>query len=156
MQILGIWIFFVFISSPISTLFAVLEKQSYGLFFNIILFVTRAISLIWGGLIGDARIALILFSGTGAIAFLAMTFWLLSCANVSLFRALNIFSKNTVLCIPMLSIVALCKFYFDLVPIWVILIGIIGSLPYYLIVVKQDRELQKPIRLLIRKFGFVK
>ena len=32
MQILGLWIFFQFISSPISTLFAVLEKQNYGLF----------------------------------------------------------------------------------------------------------------------------
>lgn len=156
MQILGIWLFFVFISSPISTLFAVLEKQSYGLFFNIILFVTRAVSLIAGGLIGDARIALILFSGTGAIAFSVMTFWLLSCAKVSLFRTLNIFLKNTALCIPILSIVALCKFYFDLAPLWVIVIGIIGSFPYYVIILKQDKELQKPIRLLIRKLGIVR
>lgn len=156
MQILGIWLFFVFISSPISTLFSVLEKQSYGLFFNVILFVSRAISLICGGLMGDARIALIFFSATGAIAFLVMTFWLLSCANVSLSRALNILFKYTVLSIPILSIVAFCKFYFDLVPLWVIVIGVIGSLPYYLIVVKQDKALQKPIKLLTRKLGFVR
>ena len=157
MQILGLWLFFVFISSPISTLFSVLEKQSYGLFFNVILFVTRAISLIiGGGLIGDARITLILFSGTGALAFSVMTFWLLSCANVSLFRTLSIFFKKIIICIPILSIVVLCKFYFNLAPIWVILIGIIGSLPYYAIIIKQDKVLQKPIRLLIRKIGFVK
>jgi len=156
MQILGLWIFFVFISSPISTLFAVLEKQSYGLFFNIILFVTRIVSLIGGGLIGDARIALILFSGTGAIAFLVMTFWLLSCANVSLFRTLNIFFKKIIICIPILSIVVLCKFFFDLAPLWVTSIGITGSFPYYVIILKQDRELKKPIRLLTKKLGFVK
>lgn len=156
MQILGIWLFFVFISSPISTLYIVLEKQWAGLVFNIILFVTRAVSLIAGGLIGDARIALILFSGTGAIAFLVMAFWLLSCANVSLFRTLNIFLKKIIICIPILSIVALCEFYFDLAPIWVILIGITGSLPYYVIILEQDEELQKPIRLLKKKLGFVR
>ena len=156
MQILGLWIFFVFISSPISTLFSILEKQGAGLLFNIILFVTRTISLICGGLMDDARIALFLFSGAGAIAFLVMTFWLLSCANVSVLCVLNIFLKNTVLYVPMLSIVALCKFYFDLVPIWIVLIGIMGTMPYYFIIVKQDRELQKSLRLLTKKFGFVK
>ena len=156
MQILCIWSFFVFISSPISTLFAVLEKQSYGLLFNIALFVTRAISLIGGGLIGNARISLVLFSGTGTIAFLVMTFWLLSCVNISPVRTLNIFFKNVIMCIPILSIVILCKFAFNFTPLLMISIGIIGSISYYLIIIKQDRELQKLIRILTKKLGFGK
>ena len=155
-QILGIWIFFAFIFSPISTLYIVLEKQWYGLVFNAVLFIVRAISLICGGLMGDVRIALIFFSGTSAIVYLFMTLWLLLCVNISLFNVAKIFLKNTVLCIPALSIVALCKFCFDLTPLRLVLIGIIVSLPYYFILVTQDRELQKPISLLRRKFGFLK
>lgn len=156
MQILGIWLFFVFISSPISTLFSVLEKQSAALLFNIILFVTRAISLICGGLIGDVRIALVLFSGTGSIIYICLSFWFLSSAGVSLSRPLSILTNYAAYCMPMLGITALFKWGFDLAPLWVILVGIVGSLPYYLIVIKQDRELQKAIKPLTKKFGFVK
>jgi lipopolysaccharide exporter len=156
MQILGIWLFFVFISSPISTLICVLEKQGAGLLFNITLFLTRAISLIGGGLIGDVRIALIFFSATGAIAWIGMCFWLLSGAGVSLSRSITILTRYAVYCMPILGIITWSKWYLDLAPICILLIGITGVLAYYSIVVKQDRELQKPIILLTKKLGFVK
>ena len=156
MQILAVWLFFVFISSPISTLFSVFEKQGSGLLFNVILFITRAISLICGGLMGDARIALIFFSGTGAVAWIGMCFWLLSSAGVSPSISLSILTNYAVYCLPMLGIIGLFKWGFNLAPLWVIIIGIIGAFPYYLFVLKKDSELQKPIKLLMKKLGFVK
>ncbi|MBW1834318.1 MAG: oligosaccharide flippase family protein, partial [Deltaproteobacteria bacterium] len=75
MQILGLWIFFQFISSPISTLFAVLEKQHYGLFFNSILLVTRAMSLIIGGMTGDVKFTLFLLASTGVACYGSLCFW---------------------------------------------------------------------------------
>ena len=64
-QILSIWMFFWFISSPLSTLFRVLEKQEFSLGLNIAIFVSRLVSLSIGGWLNNARLALVLFSVSG-------------------------------------------------------------------------------------------
>lgn len=68
-QILSVWAFVWFVSSPLSTIVAVLEKQSWGLLLNIEIFSTRLISLIIGGLLGNVFIALLLFSISGFIVY---------------------------------------------------------------------------------------
>jgi lipopolysaccharide exporter len=68
-QILGIWMFIWFISSPISTIYSVLEKQDYFLVLNIIILVTRFFSLVGGGLLGSARLALTFFSISGILTY---------------------------------------------------------------------------------------
>jgi len=49
--VLSIWILFVFITSPLTNLFATLEKQKLGLYFNIALLTSRIIILVYGGYI---------------------------------------------------------------------------------------------------------
>mgnify|MGYP000047147217 CR=1 FL=1 len=151
MQILGIWIFFVFISSPISTLFSILEKQRCGLVFNIGLFSSRVLSLCVGGWLGDARFAVILFSSTGTIAYSILAFWLMSCAEIKPIQAIKILCKNTIMAAPILSMVAVCIFILDFSPRWVLLVALTGCFPYYILVLKRDRELQKPIMLWVKK-----
>jgi O-antigen/teichoic acid export membrane protein len=68
-QILGIWAFFWFISTPMSNLFFVLEKQEFLLRINVMLLITRLLSLGLGGYLGSARLALILFAGTGVFVY---------------------------------------------------------------------------------------
>jgi O-antigen/teichoic acid export membrane protein len=68
-QILGIWAFFWFISTPMSNLFFVLEKQEFLLRINVLLLITRLIALGLGGYLGSARLALILFAGTGVFVY---------------------------------------------------------------------------------------
>jgi O-antigen/teichoic acid export membrane protein len=68
-QILGVWAFFWFISSPMSNLFFVLEKQEFLLRINILLLITRLISLGLGGYLGSARLSLLLFAGTGILVY---------------------------------------------------------------------------------------
>ena len=60
-QIMSPWLFFVLISSPLSTLPLVLEKQQVMLKINIVIFVTRLASLSVGGYLGSARMGLFLF-----------------------------------------------------------------------------------------------
>ena len=69
LQILSVWAFFWFISGPFSTLFAVLERQELQLKWNILTFTTRFVSLVIGGLMQDARLAIILFSFTGVLIY---------------------------------------------------------------------------------------
>jgi len=68
-QILSIWTFFWFMSSPLSTLYSVLEMQEAGLVLNVIILVTRFLSLWIGGIYGSARLALILFGASGVLVY---------------------------------------------------------------------------------------
>jgi lipopolysaccharide exporter len=68
-QILSPWAFMWFISSPLSQLYYVVEKQEFGFFFNAVLFASRFLSLGAGGIVGSPVLALALFSGTGLVLY---------------------------------------------------------------------------------------
>jgi O-antigen/teichoic acid export membrane protein len=124
MQILGLWIFFQFISSPISTLFAVLEKQHYGLLFNSVLFVTRAA--------------------------------LISKAGLPVMRALYHIVKYSIYSSPLLISIALVKWSLGVKEMGVLLLGLCALLVYYFLVMRRDKELRKPIDMLLQQVGFIK
>jgi O-antigen/teichoic acid export membrane protein len=156
MQILGLWIFFQFISSPISTLFAVLEKQNYGLFFNGVLLGTRAASLIIGGMTGDVRFTLFLVASTGIACYGFLCFWLISKAGLPLKRALYHIVKYSIYSSPLLIVTALAKWLLGVQEIGVLLLGLCCLVVYYLPVMIQDEELRKPIHMFFQRLGFVK
>lgn len=64
-QILSVWLFFWFVSSPLNTVFVVLEEQKLELRFQIANIVTRFLALLTGGLLGNARLAITLFAICG-------------------------------------------------------------------------------------------
>jgi len=68
-QILAPWIFFWFISSPMSTLFSVLEKQEWSFRINIAILTSRFIALGLGGWLGSARLMLIFFAISGVLLY---------------------------------------------------------------------------------------
>jgi hypothetical protein len=70
-------------------LFDVLEKQRANLLFNVVLFVTRAVSLIVGGVLGDPLLAIALFGLSGAVLWFAHTIWMLQLGGVPVRRALD-------------------------------------------------------------------
>ena len=79
---LSLWIFFQFISSPISTVYVVLEKQKDFLLFNILLLVTRIIALVIGGINNDAMLSIILFGTSGFVMYLFFTIRILTLAGI--------------------------------------------------------------------------
>lgn len=76
-QILSIWAFFWFTSSPLSTLFSVLEKQEFDLKINLVLIATRFLALAIGGFVADARLSLLLFAISGIFVYGYQT-WLVT------------------------------------------------------------------------------
>lgn len=156
MQILGLWIFFQFISSPISTLFAVLEKQHYGLLFNSVLFVTRAASLVVGGMTGDVRFTLLLFASTGVACYGFLCFWLISKAELPVMQALYHIVKYSIYSSPLLISIALVKWLLGVQEMGVLLLGLCALLVYYFLVIRRDKELRKPIDMLLQRVGFIK
>jgi O-antigen/teichoic acid export membrane protein len=152
-QILGLWIFFRFISSPISTLFAVLEKQSYGLLFNGVLFSTRAASLIVGGMTDDVRFTLSLFAGTGVACYGFLCFWLISKAGLSILQTLYHIVKYSIYSSPLLIIIAFAKYSLGVHEVGVLLLAIGSLLVYYSLVIRSDEGLKEPLNTIFQKFG---
>ncbi len=73
---LSLWMLFNFISSPLSNMYSVLERQREGLVVNFIMFSTRLLVLIIGGIKGDALFTIALFGITGAVL------WIFNCTYI--------------------------------------------------------------------------
>ncbi len=90
---LSIWVFFVFISSPLSTLLVVYEKHIESIYFNLILFIFRFLSIYLGWVLAaDAQTVILIYGITSAIAWFGFVVYLLSLANLSL---IEIFKQIT-------------------------------------------------------------
>lgn len=88
-QVLALWLFFVFITSPLSNLLIVLEKQKESLFFNILIFISRLSSIIFGFiLLEDAYLTIALFGIVGTIFWIFLCGYILSLVKISLVWAL--------------------------------------------------------------------
>ncbi|OGO27377.1 MAG: hypothetical protein A2136_01505 [Chloroflexi bacterium RBG_16_54_11] len=81
-QILSPWMFILFISSPLSTLFATLERQELALVVNAIILVTRFAALAIGGLSHDIILTLVIWSGSGVLVYGGLALWLLKLSRV--------------------------------------------------------------------------
>ena len=155
-QILGPLFYFQFLSSPISTLFAILEKQHYGLFFNILLFGTRIASIIVGGMAGDIRLTLFLFVSTGVACYGFLSFWLISKAGLSAMYALQQIIKFAFYSSPLILVLALAKWSFAVNSINLMLLAAGCLATYFFGVIKQDNEIRKPLKAVSHLFGFLK
>jgi O-antigen/teichoic acid export membrane protein len=99
-QILSLWAFIWFISSPLSTIYLVVEELHFGFNYNFFNLVTRLLSLVIGGYLGSARIALMLFSISGIFVYGYLCLKMMQYSGVKPSRALKIVFSNFVLFIP--------------------------------------------------------
>ncbi|MDA3838535.1 MAG: oligosaccharide flippase family protein [Candidatus Delongbacteria bacterium] len=82
------WMLLVFATSPISIVFAVLEKQKESLKLNIVLLIIRLAAFLIGGLIFKSAFwAIALFGGTGFIYWLYFSFYVLKISGSDLHKA---------------------------------------------------------------------
>ncbi|WP_303905157.1 oligosaccharide flippase family protein [Thiohalomonas denitrificans] len=71
------WGYLVLVTSPLSTLFSVLEKQFHEMLFQGLLLGTRLVALLFGAYLGDVLIAVALFSLSSAACYLVFLIWLM-------------------------------------------------------------------------------
>ncbi len=141
-QILSIWMFFWFISSPLFTLVSVLEKQEYGLIFNIFTFTMRLVSLWIGGLLGNVHVALILFAVSGFLTYGGLNLVLLAASGVPWSRSGGILLSTFILFIPVGVFLTIVK---SLGVHSVILVGMACTILgiYSLYVFKSDPQIRR-------------
>jgi len=149
-QILAPWIFFVFITSPLSTILLVLEKQTVALAFNLVILVSRIIILLVGGLFFNPIVTLILFSITGVLFIGLMNFYILYISGVSYSETLKALSIYLALAFVIAIPIIIIRTF--IVDIFIILFitGVI-MLAYYMVIIYHDPLLKNEIGLLLNK-----
>jgi len=141
-QILSPWMFILFISSPLSILFATLERQELALIVNSVILCTRFAALVIGGLTDNIYITLIIWSGTGVLVYGSLALGLLKLTHVpwaSAFRTVLQYVLYAI--IPALLLVAVTN-QLASSPIWMVSLTAVVSLAYYAIVIVKDHSLQ--------------
>jgi O-antigen/teichoic acid export membrane protein len=104
-QIISPWLFAVMLGSPLSAMMIVKEKQNVSMWYNILILICRAASLLVGGLIfKDIVITIALYSFVGLVFFIFLTAYNLKLADVSLSKAFIFFLKAAILILPLMAI----------------------------------------------------
>ena len=81
-QILSFCLFFSFISSPVSQLYIVMERQDFEIKINTLIFVSRCASIFSGGVLQNSRLAILLYSVLGVCVYGYMLVGLIGMANI--------------------------------------------------------------------------
>ena len=141
-KILVPWIFLVFLSSPISTLYNVYEKQTVWLIFSILLLGSRVVALVIGGTYGSAEFALALYSFTGIVFWLWNNAYLLGLAGISKKESIEILIKYTIIgliaSIPIILIELISTSFYI-----IIFAAVVMTVIYYAITLHDDPMFRK-------------
>lgn len=108
-QILSAWTLVWFVTSPLTSLFSVLEMQGLGLWMQMLNFATRFASLAVGGWLGSARLAVTLFAATGVPVYASLALLTMSKAGVDCRAALSWSSRRLLSVVPACAVLLLLK-----------------------------------------------
>ncbi len=113
-QILGAWSFFWFISSPLSTLFTVLERQKDFLYIQIGIFISRLLSLLIGGYVGNEKLAIALFSLSGVLLYGYLNILIFNLSGISIGSILYRLFVIFLLTLPFVLAIKIIVFYLQI------------------------------------------
>ena len=99
-QILSVWAFVWFVSSPLARLFFVIGKQEFSLALNAFIFVTRLGALGIGGYLENVYLALGLFAASGFLLYGYQVLVVLQSVDIPLLRAWKVILKNLLFFMP--------------------------------------------------------
>lgn len=137
-QILSVWLFFWFVSSPLNTVFAVLEEQALELRFQVANLLTRFGAMIAGGLMGNARVAIALFTLSGVAVYGSYCLSVIHKSGASRRAVIRVLMSRILLFIPAAAVIILTRMF---LPSPGIIAGllIVILVAYYWNVLRTDR-----------------
>jgi lipopolysaccharide exporter len=145
-QILAIWGFIWFVSSPLTNLHATLEMQEFGVKINVARFLTRLIALAIGGLLGSPRLAIALFAIAGVLVYGYHVWVLLKASDVPDAIIMRSFQYPLALSLPTCLLLLFLKF--SQVEAWIlVVISAFTVVAYYLYSLKREPS----VMLLLRR-----
>lgn len=141
-QILALFAFFRFLSSPLTHIFSIVEKQENSLKFNITNLVIRIIALLIGGFLNNPVITLLLFAVTGVITYGWLLIWLGRDAGVRAGTLLKEFIKPDILfslALALLLLIIKITGYFG--PLVLVLFSVVLLAVYYVYLLLRYKSL---------------
>jgi lipopolysaccharide exporter len=143
-QILAPWFFVSFISTPLFSIFVILEKQSASLWFNVSLLISTIIVIYIGGLLGDPILGMVIISFAGVIFWSWMNMYLLKIAGVSVRHAIREIIWYLVFGISVCLPLIIAKYYSVSVNL-LLIIAVAVTIIYYMVVVYRDIQLKREL-----------
>lgn len=138
-QILSVWAIFWFLYSAMSTIYVVLEKQRFGLRFNIVNLSTRFLSLLIGGIAGNVFLALALFSLSGAVTYGIFCLVLFDMAGVTAMDVISSFIRIFAFSVPGLCVLLFIKFM-AMSPLVTLIVSCMLIALYYVAIYVKDSQ----------------
>lgn len=138
-QYLSPWLFFVLVSSPLTRLFDVLERQRAELVLNVVLFVLRGTGLAIGGLMGRPLVAVALFGLFSAMTWAIATDWLLQRGGLSHSTMPRLVSRSALYSLLPLGGLLAVK-YLTHHDVWVTISAVVSFAFYALIVLWRNQS----------------
>ena len=151
-QILSVWLCFWFISAPLSAIFSVLEQQHLELRFTVLIFLSRLCAFLIGGFVGSARLAVLLYSGSGASIYAYYCVVLLTQAGVPVSRIVKVLLTNVAHFLPAGLIIGVLL-YFRLSSVVTVAVSCILLAAYYTNLVRIDPAVREWIGTILNRFS---
>ncbi|MBZ5681557.1 MAG: oligosaccharide flippase family protein [Acidobacteriia bacterium] len=152
-QILSVWLFFWFISSPLNTVFAVLEEQALELQFQAVNIVTRLVSLVIGGLFGNARLALALFALCGVAVYGAYCLAVIRKSRASMVAVGRVTLAQAKMFVPAAAILLTMNFL-RVAPIGITAVTALILAVYYWNLLRTDQTVRGVFKRFVRYLPF--
>ncbi|MFA4824276.1 MAG: oligosaccharide flippase family protein [Methanoregula sp.] len=140
-QILCIFFLINFVTNPMTLIYIILEKQVFGLYFNIINFLTRLTVLLIGGLFFNVYIALILFALAGIFVYLFVLIQLMKYAKVRWKNIVQQLISVLLMFFPAGVLLIMLQVYIRN-PYVTVLTASVFVVIYYLYILKTDKQVQ--------------
>jgi O-antigen/teichoic acid export membrane protein len=150
-QILSLWRLMVFIGSPITVVYLVMERQGAGLFVNLILLLSRLASLAVGGQLGNPRLALLLYAGVGVLIWVGLLAWLIWLSAARFRRVLSGLAAYFIFAIPGLTALSIAKWWMQWPVFAVFGVAALGGLLNYALVFAHDPEIREGLLAIARR-----
>lgn len=148
-QILGIWAFVWFVASPISTLWAVLEKQEFGLQITSLNLITRFSSLAIGALFGSPVIALLLFAFSGVFVYGYLIKKMLFFSGVKLMPATRTHLSSSLIIVFPSGVILIGMKITGIESIFIVIISLLFGILYYLYIGLTDPQVKSLISFIV-------
>lgn len=136
------WLFLVFISSPLSNLYLILEKQRLGLIIDLLLFSSRLLVLILGGFYGSALITIALFGIVGAILWIINCITILKLAGIPFYIVFKEIIRGILNAVPYTLFSIIVLVWLD-IPEILVLSGLLSGIIFLFVQIKKNKNVLK-------------
>jgi len=152
-QILAPSIFIIFLTSPISSIFSVLELQQISLVQNIVIIPFKITALVAGGVLGNPRIALALFSGVGVIYYSVILCYIVRKSSGSLRGILSRIRLPLYQTFPIIGVLVVMRIVMPGSPLLMVATAMGGMILFYISLVRRDPVVRAQIVSLLRRLS---